>query len=202
MSRNSMGRRRGLITAVALTLVSTIGLAATTGAATAALESRTESATAGSQMAKEPIFDHVAELEARKPQEVAIAAEALEPYVTITDDGMSLNAPDHVVAALDAEAVAAFRLSIKQINEMEKGAIDTPGKLPLSEILKFVKNNWRSIVDAAKKAGVWSLRKATRCLHGARDAIVKAAGNDPAYIAENPRIALAVAIAGCINRIR
>ena len=65
-------------------------------------------------------------------------------------------------------------------------------------IYEFVKRNWRKIVNAAKREGVWAWHKAGQCAQGAAKAIHRAFGDN----LDSPEAMLAVAIVGCVKALR
>jgi hypothetical protein len=65
-------------------------------------------------------------------------------------------------------------------------------------VYEFIKRNWRKIVDAAKREGVWAWYKAGQCAQGAANAVYRAFGDN----LDSAEAVLAVAIVGCVKALR
>ncbi|MFC4020926.1 hypothetical protein ACFOW4_23680 [Micromonospora sp. GCM10011542] len=186
---------------MATTVASVFGFA---GAAAASTDVTVP--TAANQAVGAAIADPVAKAAAEDPDTFAATVNAVEPYLVADRAGnLRLDVPAQVAGDLDAQALAALQDSVQVFNDLnDEGEADVSNAEALgipSVIAKFVKKYWKQIVDIAKKSRKWAWYKSAQCSAGALNALYKTYGGNPAAIAEDIKIAIAVAGAGCVANL-
>ncbi|MFI7577484.1 hypothetical protein [Micromonospora sp. NPDC049497] len=176
-------------------------------AGTAAAATDVSVPTAANRTAGVAIADPVAKAATEDPDTFAATVDAVEPYLVADRGGnLRLAVPAQVASDLDAQALAALQHSVQVFNDLNQGGAVTdvsdaePFGIP-SAIAKFVKKYWKQIVDIAKKSGKWAWYKSAQCSAGALNALYKAYGGNPAGIAEDIKVAIAIAGAGCVANL-
>ncbi|WP_225853905.1 hypothetical protein [Micromonospora sp. AMSO31t] len=176
-------------------------------AGTAAASENASMPARASQASGAVVADPVVTAAGRDPSTFAATVEAVEPYlVTDRAGNLHLNVPVRVAGNLDAQSLAALQHSVEVFNGLNQDGAATGVSgaeafgIP-STILKFVKKYWGQIVDIAKRSGKWAWYKAGQCSAGAATALYRSYGSDPAALAADVKMAVAIAGAGCVANL-